>query len=79
MEARQVVVNPSATTPGVPSVSYFDVFGTYQFTDKMMLRAGVTNVFDEDPPEVSGQIGQTRIGTYDVLGPTFTIGLRASF
>lgn len=79
MEARQVVLNPSATTPGVPSVSYFDLFGTYEFSDRMMLRASVTNIFDEDPPEVSGQIGQTRIGTYDVLGPTFTIGFQASF
>jgi len=79
MDARQVVLNPSATTPGVPSVSYFDVFGTYELSDRMKLRASVSNILDEDPPEVSGQIGQTRIGTYDVLGPTFTIGFQASF
>lgn len=79
MEARQVVVNPNATTPGVPAVNYFDVFGTYEVSDSVKIRASVTNVFDEVPPEVSGQIGQTRLGTYDVLGPTFTIGLQASF
>lgn len=79
MDARQVVLNPSATTPGVPSVSYFDVFGTYELSDRMKIRASVSNILDEDPPEVSGQIGQTRIGTYDVLGPTFTIGFQASF
>ncbi len=79
MEARQVVVDPNATTPGVPSISYVDVFGSYKFTDNLLIRASVTNVLDEDPPEVSGQIGQTRIGTYDILGPTFTIGLQASF
>jgi iron complex outermembrane receptor protein len=74
-----VVLNPSATTPGVPSVSYFDVFGTYELSDRMKIRASVSNILDQDPPQVSGQIGQTRIGTYDVLGPTFTIGLQASF
>lgn len=79
MDARQVVLNPSATTPGVPSVSYFDVFGTYELSERMRIRASVSNVLDQDPPEVSGQIGQTRIGTYDVLGPTFTIGFQASF
>lgn len=79
MDARQRVVNPSATTPGVPSVSYVDVFGTYELSDNLLIRASVTNIFDEDPPEVSGQIGQTRIGTYDVLGPTFRIGIQASF
>ena len=79
MDARQVVLNPAATTPGVPSVSYFDLMGTYAFSDSVQIRASVTNVLDEEPPEVSGQIGQTRIGTYDVLGPTFTIGLLASF
>ena len=79
MDARQTVLDPNTTTPGVPSVSYFDVMGTYAFSDRVEIRASVTNVLDEDPPEVSGQIGQTRIGTYDVLGPTFTIGLVASF
>ena len=79
MDARQVVLDPAATTPGVPSVNYFDVFGSYEFSDRMMIRASINNVLDEDPPEVSGQIGQTRIGTYDVLGPTFTIGFQASF
>lgn len=79
MDARQVVLNPAATTPGVPSVNYFDVFGSYEFSDRMLVRASFNNVLDEDPPEVSGQVGQTRIGTYDVLGPTFTIGFQASF
>ena len=53
--------------------------GSYAFSDRVQLRASVVNILDEDPPEVSGQIGQTRIGTYDVLGPTFTIGLSATF
>jgi outer membrane receptor protein involved in Fe transport len=79
MDDRQAVFNPSAALPGVPSVNYVDLYGTYAFSDRITLRAGINNVLDEDPPEVSGQIGQTRIGTYDVIGPAFTVGLRATF
>ena len=79
MDARQIVLDPNTTTPGVPAVNYFDLMGTFEFSDSLQIRASFTNVLDEDPPEVSGQVGQTRIGTYDVLGPTFTIGLLASF
>jgi outer membrane receptor protein involved in Fe transport len=79
MADRQTVLNPSSTLPGVPAVNYFDLFGTYAFTDSILVRVGVTNITDEEPPEVAGQIGQTRIGTYDVIGPSFTVGLQASF
>ena len=79
MDDRQSVLNPATTLPGVPSVNYVDVFGTYALSDTMLLRAGVSNLFDQEPPEVSGQIGQTRLGTYDVIGTSFTLGLQASF
>lgn len=79
MEDISHVTNPSSTTPGVPSVSYFDVFGTYDLNDNLQLAAGVSNLTDEDPPVVAGQTGQTRIGTYDVIGRAFNVSLRASF
>jgi len=79
MDDRQTVLNPASTLPGVPSVNYFDLFGTYAMTDNLLLRASFTNITDEDPPEVSGQVGQTRISTYDVIGPAFTVGLQARF
>lgn len=79
MEDISTVTNPSSTTPGVPSVSYFDLFGTYDLTDTVQLGAGVTNLTDEEPPVVAGQTGQTRIGTYDVIGRAFNISVRASF
>jgi outer membrane receptor protein involved in Fe transport len=79
MDDRQTVFNPSAALPGVPSVNYVDLYGTYALSDRITLRAGINNVLDEDPPAVSGQIGQTRIGTYDVIGPAYSVGLRATF
>jgi outer membrane receptor protein involved in Fe transport len=79
MEDRQSAFNPSAALPGVRSVNYVDLYGTYALSDRVSIKAGINNVLDEKPPEVSGQIGQTRIGTYDVIGPAFSVGLRATF
>jgi len=36
-------------------------------------------LLDKQPPEVAGQIGQTRLGTYDVIGRAFTIGFKGTF
>ena len=78
MDARQTVLDPISTTPAcLPSAT--SIFSVRTRFRRLALAATVTNVLDEDPPEVSGQIGQTRIGTYDVLGPTISIGLQASF
>lgn len=79
MDSQNIVTNASSTTPGVPSISYFDLYGSYQLSDNLQLQAGISNLADEGPPVVDGQIGQTRIGTYDVIGRAFNISLRASF
>ena len=79
MDSQNIVTNPSSTTPGVPSISYFDVYSTFDISENLQLQAGISNLTDEDPPVVDGQIGQTRIGTYDVIGRAFNVSLRASF
>jgi outer membrane receptor protein involved in Fe transport len=79
MDAEVRVTNPAATTPGVPAVSYFDLYGTYEVSEHFRLKAGISNLMDKDPPQVAGQTGQTRIGTYDVIGRAFNVGLSASF
>jgi outer membrane receptor protein involved in Fe transport len=79
MDSITIVTNPNSQTPGVPSISYFDLYGKFDISDNIQLQAGVTNLTEEDPPVVAGQTGQTRIGTYDVIGRAFNIALRASF
>jgi outer membrane receptor protein involved in Fe transport len=79
MDPKETVTNPTATTAGVPSFDYFDLDGTYNLSEKIQLQASIRNVFDKNPPIVSGQVGQTRIGTYDVIGTSFNIGVTASF
>jgi outer membrane receptor protein involved in Fe transport len=65
----------------LPTISYFDLAGTYDVFDNLQLRAGVNNVLDQDPPIVGSEIrgavfgnGNTYPGQYDALGRTFFVG-----
>jgi iron complex outermembrane receptor protein len=67
-------------------VSYFDLSGNWRVKDGLTVRAGVTNIFDKDPPisslgaeEVGVGNGNTFPGVYDALGRQFFIGLTAKF
>jgi outer membrane receptor protein involved in Fe transport len=53
--------------------SYLDVFGTYTFLDddNAILRVGVNNILDDEPPMVGGTLssnGNSIAGFYDTLG-----------
>ena len=65
--------------PGVPAYDLFDVTLLYKFNDKILVRGGVNNVTDEEPPIVGGTIGQTQPGTYDILGRYYYLGLQLGF
>jgi outer membrane receptor protein involved in Fe transport len=73
------VVSPTATTPGVPAYSYFDLDARYSFLDHFELRAGITNVADKHPPLVSGTPLTTDSATYDILGRSYFVALKAKF
>lgn len=59
---------------------WLDLAGTWQATEIVMLRAGVNNVFDKEPP-LSADVGtgtgngNTFPGTYDALGRYWFIGV----
>ena len=64
--------------------SYFDLSGRYQWNENTVLRAGVNNVFDRDPPlsSVVGTApgnGNTYPEVYDALGRYLFIGTTLSF
>jgi iron complex outermembrane recepter protein len=74
----------SVTTPltpgiGVEPYSYFDVVGSFEIREDWELRAGVTNVFDKGLPIVSSSQTSTDTATFDAVGRSFYVGLRASF
>lgn len=70
----------------IDAYDYFDFTGSYDFNDTYRATIGVRNIFDNEPPVIgnntgttSSNSGNTFPSTYDILGRTFTVGLRANF
>jgi outer membrane receptor protein involved in Fe transport len=68
----------------IDDYDYFDVAGIWEINDSMMLRAGVNNVTDEEPPLAPagasiGGNGNSMPGIYDALGQYWFAGLTVSF
>jgi len=88
-----LAVHPSGLTDTadetIKAYSYFDISATWKVRPNLAFRAGVTNIFDKDPPVLdSGDIpasgpptgnGNTYPGIYDSLGRTIFVGLTLDF
>jgi outer membrane receptor protein involved in Fe transport len=66
------------------STSYIDLAGSWSATDWLNIRAGINNVFDEEPPFVSQGVtarenGNTYPGAYDALGMYWFVGASVEF
>ncbi|RAK60181.1 TonB-dependent receptor [Phenylobacterium hankyongense] len=79
MKHQDLVASPAATTAGVPSYNYFDADVHWSVRDNLILSAGVTNIGDKAPPFVSGQPLTTDTATYDIIGRTYYVNLKAHF
>ena len=79
MKHSDLVANPAAKTPGVPSYNYFDIDLHWRITDDYEVAAGVTNIADKAPPFVAGQPLTTDSATYDIIGRSYYITLKARF
>jgi iron complex outermembrane recepter protein len=79
MKHQDQVVDPTATTPGVPAYSYFDFEAHWAVVDHLDVTAGLTNLFDKGPPFVSGQPLTTDTATYDIIGRTYYVGFKSKF
>jgi outer membrane receptor protein involved in Fe transport len=79
MKHQDQVVNPAATTPGVPAYSYFDFDAHWAVLEHLDLTVGLTNMFDKGPPFVSGQPLTTDTATYDIIGREYYVGFKAKF
>jgi outer membrane receptor protein involved in Fe transport len=71
-------INSTLRIAGVASMTYLDVFGRFQLTEDIALRAGVTNAGDRAPPVWTG-FGATDRATYDVIGRSYYVGATAHF
>ena len=89
-DSTQPIIGNVANTPSdtpfshkLAAISYLDLSGKWRINDKFSLRAGVNNVFDQDPPivpnsVVGGALPNT-YSTYDLEGRRLFVGVTASF
>ena len=70
----------------IDSQNYFDLFGSYTLNDTYTFSASVDNVFDEEPPVVGNEAGDTSSNSgntfpslYDTLGRVYRFGFTAKF
>jgi iron complex outermembrane receptor protein len=69
-----------ATAPGVDSVMYHGLDGSFRFSDNLILRGGINNLFDKDPPYYTDAIDQnTDPFTYDLLGRRYFMKVSYTF
>ena len=61
--------------------NYLDLAGQFELSDRVVLRAGVDNVLETDPPLLASQQSQanTDPSRYDVLGRRFYAGITVRF
>jgi iron complex outermembrane recepter protein len=68
----------------IPNYSYLDLAAHWGVTGHVLVRAGVNNVFDKDPPFLpAADIGNARslntLPAYDIVGREVFLALRATF
>ena len=76
---QDLMDGPGSGDPGVPAYSYFDLDVNYQVTSQIQLTGGLTNLFNKSPPRVAGASLLTDAATYDVMGRTYYVGVKANF
>lgn len=79
MKDVTAVTTPAAPGLPVPSYNLVDLIATYDFHHDWQIRAGITNLFDKGLPIVSSSQNSTDLGTFDAVGRSFYVGLRANF
>jgi outer membrane receptor protein involved in Fe transport len=60
----------------VDSILYHDIEAGFEFDTGVSVRAGITNVSNEDPPYLDITPGNTDVATYRLLGRTYFFELR---
>jgi iron complex outermembrane receptor protein len=75
---QDLMDGPGSGDAGVPAYSYFDLNANYQVTSQIQLTGGLTNLFNKQPPRVAGASLLTDAATYDVMGRTYYVGVKAN-
>ena len=75
MKDASSVTNPAHPSPGVGAYNLFDLVGSYRFSDTWEARAGIMNMFNHGPVFVASSQNNTDLGTFDVIGRQFYVGM----
>jgi outer membrane receptor protein involved in Fe transport len=74
--ANVVTGGSAVTNTSVDAVTYWDLMGSYQITPRLTVRAGVNNLFDQDPELYTPNVqSNTDPSLYDILGRRYFFGL----
>jgi outer membrane receptor protein involved in Fe transport len=80
--------NPPVLSQHINAQHYIDLSATYTLMDRVNLRAGINNLFDNDPPLITASAGScpagpcngnTYPGTWDALGRLVWMGATIDF
>jgi outer membrane receptor protein involved in Fe transport len=70
----------------IDAYDFLDLYGSWQMTDALTLRASVTNMFEKEPPVVGNEAADTRSNSgntfpsrYDTLGRVYSVGINVKF
>ena len=73
------------TIEGADSYNYFDFNGRVNIGENFQVYGGINNIADKKPPQLGGSAidgvadSGTNQGTYDAIGRSFYLGLKAVF
>jgi len=76
IHANVITGGSPITNTSVSAVTYWDLMGSYQITPRLSVRAGVNNLFDQEPELYNPNVqANTDPSTYDVLGRRYFFGI----
>jgi len=73
------VTAPTSTLPDIAAYDLIDLFTNIKIGREMQLRAGVTNLFNKQPPVTGAFAGTTNPYDYDIVGRRFFVGATVNF
>jgi iron complex outermembrane receptor protein len=78
MEDVTSVTTPANPGIGVPAYNLYDLVGVFDINERWQVRAGITNLTDEDSIFVSSSQTSTDTSVFDAVGRSYYVGLRFS-
>ena len=74
--------DPDLAIPSIDDESYLDLGFSWEAGESFLIRLGITNVLDNDPPMMADAVyggNNTDTGLYDVFGRSYYVNLSAEF